>query len=249
MGTADLHIHSVYSDGTATVSAILHHASVHTDLDVIAIADHDTLEPAYRALELADSFRIAVIPGMEISTSEGHLLALFLETPVKSGMSYVETAEAVRLYGGLPYAAHPTGVFANSITAGRLREIVQDYPGLLAGIEAENGSILYLRENETAQRLRWELGLPGIGNSDAHVLKEIGCARTVFPGKTVGDLRVALETGTVVPLPARRVSRYYRRHTARFGLRLLFGLVETLDDRLDGEQQIKLRRMIEEWEG
>ena len=249
MGTADLHIHSVYSDGTATISAILHHASAHTDLDIIAIADHDTLEPAYQALELADNFRVAVIPAMEISTREGHLLALFLKTPVKSGMSFVETAETVRLYGGLPYAAHPTGLFAHSITASRLREIVRDYPGLLAGIEAENGSMLSLRENETAQRLRWELGLPGIGNSDAHLLREIGCARTVFPGETIEDLRTALETGAVVPLPARREPRYYRRHATRFALRLLFGLVETLDDQLDDEHQIKLRRVIEQWEG
>lgn len=228
MGAADLHMHSVHSDGTATISAILHHASAHTDLDVIAITDHDTLEGSLRARDLAAHFRVQVAPGIEIRTSEGHLLALFLETPVRAGLSFVETAELVRLYGGLPFAAHPTGSLAKSLGAQRLRRIVRRYPGLLAGIEAENGSLPLLRDNASAQDLRWELGLPGIGNSDAHDLASIGAARTAFPGHTVADLRRALEGGYVVPLPVHWEERSLGRVAAHFALRVGFGLVDDL---------------------
>ncbi len=234
MGAADLHMHSVHSDGTATINAILHHASAHTDLDVIAITDHDTLEGSLRARDLAAHFRVQVAPGMEIRTSEGHLLALFLETPVRAGLSFVETAELVRLCGGLPFAAHPTCSLGKSVGAARLREIVVRYPGLLAGLEAENGSLLALRDNARAQDLRWELRLPGIGNSDAHDLASIGAARTAFPGRTVDDLRRALEGGCVVPLPVHWEERSLGRVAAHFALRMGFGLVDDL--RVVGEE-------------
>lgn len=228
MGSADLHIHSIHSDGTATVSAILHHTSAHTNLDIIAITDHNTLAGAIEAAKLAPDYRVSVITGMEIATLEGHLLALFLEVPVKPGLSFVETAKKVRLFGGLPFVAHPTSPFVQSLPPKRLREIMRSYPGLLAGIEAENGGVLSLRENEAAQALRWEVGLPGIGNSDAHILDEIGSARTLFPGTTVADLRTALEMGSVVPLPAKRRERFFRQHAARFALRYGLGIVESI---------------------
>lgn len=229
MGAADLHIHSVHSDGTATVSAILHYASAHTDLDVIAITDHDTLAGALAACEMAVDFRVEVIPGMEITTREGHLLALFLTSPVRPGLSFVETAEAVRLRGGLPFAAHPACTMGNSIGPRRLRQIARRHTGLLAGIEAENGSLPSLRDNARAQDLRWDLGLPGIGNSDAHALSSIGVARTAFPGHTPGHLRQALEVGTVVPLPTHQPNGFFLGLGFHFALRAAAGVVEALE--------------------
>ncbi len=244
MGSADLHIHSIHSDGTATISGILHHASAHTDLDIIAITDHNTLDGALKACELSSDFRVEVVAGMEISTREGHLLALFLETPVVPGLSFVETARKVRLFGGLPFVAHPSSSFGQSLPIKQLRKIVQCYPGLLAGIEAENGSIINLRENEAAQALRWELGLPGIGNSDAHILDEIGSIRTLFPGTTTADLRTALEIGAVVPFPAKRRVHFFRHHAARFALRYGLGIVETIKTSADGERKLKWTRGV-----
>jgi len=95
MGLADLHMHSTFSDGVATVEAILYHASAHTDLDIIAITDHNTLAGALLAMSLADKFRVAVVPGMEISTTEGDMLALFITEPVAAGMSFVSFTSGV----------------------------------------------------------------------------------------------------------------------------------------------------------
>jgi predicted metal-dependent phosphoesterase TrpH len=229
MGAADLHMHSVHSDGTSTVGAILNHASECTDLDVIAITDHNTLRGALVACEMAAQFRVEVIPGVEISTREGHLLALFLDKPVPPGLSYVETAERVRLLGGLPFAPHPAGALVSSIGAVRLRRIAARFPGLLAGVEAANGSLPLSWENRQAEDLRWELQMPGIGNSDAHLLTQVGCARTAFAGSTAADLRTALEAGTVVPLPVRRNGNYVRGVAMRWAWRWVFGLADTLD--------------------
>ncbi len=220
MGFADLHIHSNASDGTATVAAILRYASEHTDLDVIAIADHDRLDSSLQACEQAANYRVEAIPAMEISTSEGHLLALFIEKP---GMPFVETAQRVRLLGGLPIVAHPLDRFAPSLGGKHLRRIVRLYPGLLAGIEVANGSQLDLRRNIMAETLRWDTGLPALGNSDAHVLEAIGNTRTAFAGHSAAALRQALENGEVVPLPTRRPPHFMRRHLLKLALRFGWG--------------------------
>ncbi len=76
MGLADLHIHTIFSyDGTASVPAVLKRAK-QVGLDIIAITDHDEIRGALLAEELAPKFGIQVIPGVEITTAEGDLLAL-----------------------------------------------------------------------------------------------------------------------------------------------------------------------------
>lgn len=242
MGLADLHMHSTFSDGLATVEAILYYASAHTDLDVIAITDHNTLAGAREAMRLAPQFRVAVIPGVEISTREGDLLALFVTEPVAAGMSFVDTARRVRAVGGLPFAPHPFDVLAKGVGARRLRAIQRDHPGLMAGIEVINGSLLTPFGNRRAEKLRWELGLPGIGNSDAHMLEDIGIGRTVFSGSTPAELRVALENGHVTPALGRRDRHYYRRSALRFALRMGLGFAHTLESDSDLDR-IRMRRV------
>ncbi len=233
MGLADLHIHSTFSDGSATVEAILYHASTQTQLDVIAITDHDTLEGARLAMELAPRFRVEVIPGMEVTTTEGHLLALFITEPVAAGMPFVDTARRVREVGGLPIAAHPFDLMAHGIGARRLRRIQQEHPGLIAGVEVINGSLLTSIGNRRAEHLRWELGLPGLGNSDAHLLEDIGAGYTLFPGRTGADLRRAIEEGHTTPALRHRDAHFYRRALVRMALRTGLGLADILDEEGD----------------
>ena len=83
MGLADLHIHTVYSyDGTASVPAVLARAK-QVGLDLIAITDHDEIMGALKAFEMAPQYGIEVIPGIEITTAEGDLLALFVTQKIK----------------------------------------------------------------------------------------------------------------------------------------------------------------------
>ena len=242
MGLADLHIHSTFSDGTATVEAILYYASRHTDLDVIAITDHNTLAGALLALELAEKFRVEVIPGMEVTTTDGDLLALFVTEPVAAGLTFADTARRVREIGGLPLAPHPFDILAHGIGARRLRQIQEEHPGLIAGIEVVNGSLLTPIGNHRAEKLRWELGIPGFGGSDAHILEDIGAGHTIFPGQSAADLRAALENGHVIPAARKRDSAYYRRAITRFALRMGFGVAHHLEGR-QNEEQLRQRRV------
>ena len=80
LGKADLHIHTNYSDGKPSVEEILEYVQNKTDLDVIAITDHDTIEGAVLAKKIASEkkYRFEVIIGEEVSAQEGHIVGLFL---------------------------------------------------------------------------------------------------------------------------------------------------------------------------
>ena len=101
MGLADLHIHTVYSyDGTASVPAVLARAK-EVGLDVIAITDHDEIMGALNAFAMAPKYGVEVIPGIEITTAEGDLLALFVTKKIKPGRWLIETILDVGEAGGI----------------------------------------------------------------------------------------------------------------------------------------------------
>jgi predicted metal-dependent phosphoesterase TrpH len=118
MSFADLHVHSIYSyDGTSTIPAILKHAAARTNLKVLAITDHDTIRGVREAQDLAPRYGLEVIPGCEISTRDGHLLALFIENPIKPDLPLLDTVLALADQGGICVAAHPYARGMNSLTA------------------------------------------------------------------------------------------------------------------------------------
>lgn len=189
---ADLHIHTHHSDGTASVAQLLAHVAAHTDLRVIAITDHDAITGAEEARRIAPDYGIEVVMGEEVSTADGHLLALFIDDFIKPGRSAADTIREVHAQGGLCVAAHP---FDGSTPSLRDRVTTLD----LDGIEAFNASLSWWRNsaNRVAQRAAATLGRPMIGGSDAHSLLTVGCGYTVFEGTTAADLHRAIVAGTV----------------------------------------------------
>ncbi len=206
MGKADLHIHTSYSyDGTATVAAILEHVARQTDLDVIAITDHDEIDGALEAMELAPRYGVEVIPGSEVSTAEGHLLALYITQRVPAKLSLVETVACVAEMGGICVAAHPGGRWEWCLQEHHLQHALGQ-PGVadtLVGLEAYNASLPHLAVNQQAGKMQQRLGLASVSSSDAHLLSLIGKAATCFPGQSAYDLRRALceRTTTMQILP------------------------------------------------
>lgn len=197
MGLADLHIHTTYSwDGTCSVSGVLKHAAFHTPLDVIAITDHDRIQGALEAREMAARYGIEVVIGSEVTTKDGHLLALFIEELVPPRLSLEQTLHHVGLQGGICIAPHPTSMGKSGIGEGRLRIALED-PDLrrvLVGVEAYNGGPLIGMSNRSAKKLPAKLDLAEVANSDSHIVWTLGHAATAFEGETIDDLRWSLET-------------------------------------------------------
>ena len=82
LGKADMHLHTLYSDGTVSVGALLDHVEAETNLDVIAITDHERIDGALRAREMhaAGPYSFELVVGEEITTRRGHVLALFINS-------------------------------------------------------------------------------------------------------------------------------------------------------------------------
>ncbi len=202
MGYADLHIHSLHSfDGTASISAILKYISTRTDLNILAITDHDTLAGVSEAVELAPKYDLQVIPGCEVSTRDGHVLCLFVDHLIASGLSLLETVMRVGDQGGLCIAAHPQAKGVKSLRFSTIAETLQnkDAARILVGIEAFNGGLIITRGNPLIQKMAGVFPLAQVGGSDAHLLKMIGQGSFWFEGNTIQELKNAILNYTTIP--------------------------------------------------
>ena len=187
-GRADLHIHTLASDGTAGVEAILDHVERRTDLDVIAISDHERIDAAVaaRAMALDRGLRVEVVVGEEVTTLGGHLLALLLDRPIRPYRSLRgHRSLAVHEAGGLAIPAHPLVPYPLCAQGWVLRRLLDD-PDPAAhpdGLETFNPTSLGRPWHHRVVRFADQHGLAHVGNSDAHALEAIGSGWTTFPGR------------------------------------------------------------------
>lgn len=197
-GIADLHVHTNYSDGQDSVSDVLAWAA-RIRLDVIAITDHDTIDGAIIAAELA---RIRsgpqVIVGEEVSTRDGHVLALFISKFIPPDLTARETVAAIHEQGGLAIAAHPYWRTSSVDYKGRLYGLgdrIAELP--FDAIEVVNGGVTpsMLGANRRAGWVADALGWTVVGGSDAHVKHALGWGHTRFEGRTARELRQSIATG------------------------------------------------------
>lgn len=192
MGRADLHIHTSWGDGTATVRQIMDRVA-ESQLDVVAITDHDDLRAAWEAQELAGGYAFEVIPGSEITTLQGHLLALYLERPVKMLRSLEWTIKTVHDQGGVCIAPHPLSWLTRSLGERAVRGAAAELDGIEVINPSLAGRVTAAKVVSLNERV---LHLPETGSSDAHHLLGVGAAFTEFEGRGAEDFRRALQAGT-----------------------------------------------------
>ena len=193
---ADLHIHSDHSDGLPSVPEIMDHVQQKTDLSVIAITDHNTLEGALFAKSLEGLYDFEVIVGEEISSTAGHIIGLFLQEDIRPGMSAADTLASIREQDGIAVIPHP---FANRAFGPFGLESVGDEIVELDfnALETVNSSPYLVWANRVAAKAHDDgAGAAAVGGSDSHVLRAIGTGYTLFAGSTAADLRSAIEAET-----------------------------------------------------
>ena len=199
LGRADLHIHTLASDGTAGIVEILDHVERSTDLDVIAITDHERIDAALaaRAISRDRGLRAQVVVGEEVTTRGGHLLGLFLTERVKPLQSLRSTIAAIHDQGGLAIPAHPLVPYPLCAQGWVLRRLIADPDPRFRpdALEAFNPTTLGRPMHGRVVRFAAEQGLPTVGNSDAHAAAAIGTGWTTFPGHDPDDLRRAIVEG------------------------------------------------------
>ncbi|MBI3941427.1 MAG: PHP domain-containing protein [Chloroflexi bacterium] len=197
-------MHSEFSDGMHSIPEILEYVEHETDLDLIAITDHDNIEGALLARDLVakGKYRFEIIVGMEISTLGGHLLAYDIERPVRGLQMLSTSIRKVHEQGGWVVAPHPMSWLTRSIGFRGLMGITKAVDPLLYfdGIEVINPSLAGRVVYDKIVRVNRDvLHLPEVAGSDAHFLEHIGTARTSFEGKTADDYRRSLKARSTRP--------------------------------------------------
>lgn len=168
----DLHVHSEASyDGHEPVEVILEHAA-DIGLDAVVVTDHDVIDASLEAAELAPEYGLVGIPGVEVSTADGHLLAIGVEELPATGRPMAETVAEVRAAGGVAVVPHPFQRTRHGIRKRTLKGLDPD------AIETYNAWLFTGYRNRRARRYAARYGYPAVGGSDAHSLLTVGRAYT-----------------------------------------------------------------------
>ncbi len=171
----DLHIHTHYSqDATGTpwdIAQFLKKKGFHG----MAVTDHNIVKGALKILK-DPPLDFIIIPGCEISTAHGHILALGITEPIKKGLSPQETIENIQDNGGLAIIPHPFRFFTG---------IKKNFSHADA-IETFNGRCSYWC-NLRAYKLARQRQIAQTGGSDAHDPTEAGIGYTLVDNVTTRD--------------------------------------------------------------
>jgi predicted metal-dependent phosphoesterase TrpH len=197
LGRADLHIHTTASDGAASILEVMNFIAQRRKLNVIAITDHDTLDASLWAYERKHLYPFDIIPAVEVSSCDGHVLALWVTNPIKRDMDLADTVAAIHEAGGFAVLAHPFHPYIKHHARQALRHFKQPESLLEIGIDAlevHNSGIAGTGFNWLATQIARRIGISVTGGSDAHTLGAIGTGETIFAGNSAEDLRHALMT-------------------------------------------------------
>ncbi|MDR1305314.1 MAG: PHP domain-containing protein [Verrucomicrobiales bacterium] len=202
----DLHCHSRFSaDGVAKPEDMIARAR-QLGLSGFALTDHNTCAGVDYCLargllradgEPVDNFLI--IPGQEISTADGHLLALGVTLPAMRGIAPADAVRLIHARGGLAIPAHPFDRFRAGI-----RQSVLDALADLDGLEVFNAATAWKSCNAQARAYAAARGLPMTAGSDAHHPRAVGRACTILEPAQF-NLPAVL---TALQHPAGREERY-----------------------------------------
>lgn len=206
----DLHTHSVASpDGGITLKQYkkILEAGI---LDCIAITDHNRIDFATQAKSILGE---RIIVGEEIMTSLGEIVGLFLDEPIKPGMSPEETIQAIREQNGVVYIPHPFETIRKGLHPATL-ELIQNDVDVL---EVCNGRAFL--QDHSQQALVWAKlnKVSSAASSDAHGVVGLGRSFTILNQIPSRDTLISLlKNGTLqTKRPRVRGLLYPKYHTIR----------------------------------
>ncbi|MFC7156194.1 CehA/McbA family metallohydrolase [Halomarina halobia] len=203
--TVDPHAHSAGSyDATGTVGELLARASA-AGLDAIAVTDHDAIERSLRAVELAPSYGLLAVPGVEVSTADGHLLALGVDRCPPAGESFARTVERVRDRGGVAVVPHPFERLRHGVRAAAVDDC--------DAVETYNACSLLCVRRRAARRFAAERGYARVGGSDAHTPAMVGRAYTEVVVETTAAASEEVPVDAVLDAIRRGATRARGRRT------------------------------------
>ena len=197
----DLHTHSYPASPCATDSVddvILEAKRI--GLNAICITDHNHIWSQANIAHLRQKYEFTILRGNEITTDQGDMVVFGFYEDIQGIIPLEELRREVSAAGGFIIAAHPFRGFKtfNTTQLGLTPEKASQRQLFRSvnALEVLNGKVTP-PENHFARQVAEELGLPGIGGSDAHAAFEVGQYATEFDSPVLNetDLVDALLSG------------------------------------------------------
>jgi len=215
---ADLHIHTHYSNNNQTlrwgrqigrylvdsrlsVNGVLTIAEAKR-LDLTSITDHDEIDGTIKALEICKKYKLTVLPGIEITTGEGHLLAYGVKEKMPFKMGLKRTINYIKKLGGIVVAAHPfspLGIFFMGRNKKLKEKIKLDAVEVYGSVKGFcKRSIVFAEKNKIAK----------LAGSDSKTKSTIGSVYTEIntANTSIDEVLKAIKNGQTKPVLIKRHS-------------------------------------------
>jgi predicted metal-dependent phosphoesterase TrpH len=166
--TVETHCHTYYSKDCLMNPRRLIEVCRKRGIDRLCITDHNTCEGAFEMASLAPDL---IIPGVEIMTTQGELLVLFVEHEVPHGLNPMDTIERFRAQGAVISVSHPFDYHRSGSWSESDLRLIAPY---VDAIEIFNSRSINVWMNKHASLFARELGLLATVGSDAHTYSEVG---------------------------------------------------------------------------
>jgi predicted metal-dependent phosphoesterase TrpH len=219
MLSCDLHIHSAYSrDGESDIQTILTTAQA-VGLHAIAITDHDEICGAQEAVRFSrmhaqDLHNLLVIPGIEVSTRQGHLIVLGVDELIEKGLSARATIRYAHEMGGLVIAPHPFHRYRHGVGL-RDRQVLLE----VDAIEVFNSRYIIGAvgsDNRRAHRFAEKYSIPKVAGSDAHHARYIGYGTTLVEAeRNISSIFEGIRSGKTMISGKKTPFRTYTRQSMK----------------------------------
>jgi predicted metal-dependent phosphoesterase TrpH len=184
----DMHVHTVGSPDAHTKTEDLPTIIRSKGLDGVAVTEHNNLN----LLKFPD---VLIIPGIEVSSRDGHVVGLGVAEKIPSRLPADETIQRIHEQGGIAIIPHPYDPVCECVKIGQLTV----RPDAVETVNAD--ALSFHVSNWLARRDAVKFKLPQVGGSDSHIPQTIGDAYTVIDsaGRELNDILAAIKGGKIHP--------------------------------------------------